>query len=250
MPAQPQCMSVVRYFMRQSLTFILLLSSQTLLSQYKVDSTIKKEYFKILRKLPQEFKNEIATEYMGGLGLLYQEKTDTLNKKDVEQDFKSIKIYDIDPTTGEADTTKATLTEQEQISKNQPFPLSCSCSIKNDTLTIISGIYLFSGFTIVTKLYQGNVKAFYSEIESEDRVLQRTLKEEKANKITIPAKVNFLTLDRVPRSNIHELFGQISIITNGYYSYINVYGFKSDYIYKRMKFQYFFRCGTKSSVQQ
>jgi len=236
--------------MRQSLTFILLLSSQALLSQYKVDSTIKKEYLKILGKLSQKFKNEIATEYKGGLSLLYEEKTDTLNKKDVEQDFKSIKIYDIDPTTGKADTTKATLTEQEQISKNQPFPLSCSCSFKNDTLTVISGIYLFSGFTIVTKLHQDNIKALYSEVESEEKVLKRTLKEEKANKITIPAKVNFLTLDRRPRSNIHELFGQISITTSGYYSYINVYGFKSDYIYKRMKFQFFFRCDTKSSVQQ
>jgi hypothetical protein len=183
------------------------------------------------------------------LSFLYDQKTDILNKKDFKQDFNSIKIYDIDPITGKADSTKTTPNEQEQISKNQPFPLSCNCSFKNDTLTIISGIYLFSGFTIITKLHRDKVKALYSEVESEEKVLQRTLKEEKLNEITIPATVNFLTLDRRPNGNTKEVFGQISITTNGYYSYINVWGSDSDYIYKRMKFQLYFRCDMKSSVQ-
>ncbi len=236
--------------MKQSLIFILLFSSQTLFGQYKIDSTVKKAYFEILKKLPQEFKNDIETEYKVGLSLLYDERTDTLNKKDFNQDFNSIKIYDIDETTGRADSTKTILTEQEQISKNRPFPLSCNCSFKNDTLIIVSGIYLFSGFTIVAKLYRNKVKALYSEVESEEKALQRTLKEKKANEITIPATANFLTLHRRPNGNIKELFGQISISTNGYYSYINVWGFKSDYIYKRVKFQLYFRCDMKGSVQR
>ncbi len=198
--------------MRNSLLFIFLLSSQTLFSQFKVDSAIKKEYLKILERLPQAFKDEIVTEYKDGLGLLYEEKADTLNKKDIVRDFNSIKIYDIDPTTGVADTTEVTPTQQPQISKNQPFPLSCRCSFKNDTLTINSGVYFFSGFTIITKLHQRKVMVLYTEVESERKVLRRTLKEQKANKITIPAKINYLTFDRSPSNNINELFGQLSMI--------------------------------------
>ena len=190
----------------------------------------------------------MASEFEGGWGLLYEAKTDALNKEDFKPNLNSIKIHNLDPITGEVDTTKTTSTEQEQISKNEPFPLSCNCSFKNDTLTITSGIYLFSGFAIITKVYQDKVNAFYFEVESEDKVLQRDLSEEKANEITIPATINFFTLDRKPTKNIKELFGRVSITTNGYYSYINVWGFKSDYIFKRMRYKLYFRCELKGNL--
>jgi hypothetical protein len=235
--------------MRQSLILVFLFSSEAVFSQYRVDSTVKKEYLKLFEKFPKEFKDVIATEYEGGFGLLYEAKTDTLNKKDLRPDLNSVKIHNLDPITGEVDTTKTNSTEQEQISKNEPFPLSCNCSFKNDTLTITSGIYLFSGFAIITKVYQDKVKGLYFEGESESKVLQRALTEEKANEITIPATINFFTLDRKPTKNIKELFGQVSITTNGYYSYINVWSFKSDYIFKRMKYELYFRCDMKRGVQ-
>lgn len=236
--------------MRQSFILILLFLSQPLFSQYKIDSTVKIPYLKVLEKLPAEFKNEIATEYEGGLSFLYSDKTDTLNKKDFRGNFNAIKIYDIDSETGKADSTESAPNEKGQISKNQPFPLSCSCSLRNDTLTIISGYYLFSGFRLTTTLYKKTVNALYTEVESEGRVLQRTLKEKKANEITIPATVSFITLNRMPYNNIKELFGQISVVTKGYYSYVNVWGFETDYIYKRKKIQFYFRCDIKNSIQQ
>ena len=182
--------------------------------------------------------------------MLYEAKTDTLNRKDFRPDLNSVKIQDIDPITGKVDSTKINLTEREHISRNEPFPLSCNCSFKNDTLTITSGIYLFSGFAIITKLHQDKVDALYFEGESEGKVLQRALTEEKANEITIPATINFLTLNRKPTNNNKELFGHVSVTTNGYYSYINVWGFKTDYIFKRMRYELYFRCNVKSTVQQ
>src|SRR4029077_2849921 len=101
--------------------------------------------------------DEIATEFKGGLSLLYDAKTDTLNKNDLKTEVNSVRIYDIDPITGKVDSTNTSITEQGQISKNPPFPLSCKCSFKNDSLTITAGIYLFSGFAIITKLYQDKV---------------------------------------------------------------------------------------------
>ncbi|TMI73483.1 MAG: hypothetical protein E6H09_06950 [Bacteroidetes bacterium] len=70
----------------------------------------------------------MASEFEGGWGLLYEAKTDALNKEDFKPNLNSIKIHNLDPITGEVDSTKTNSTEQEQISKTTPFPLSCRCA--------------------------------------------------------------------------------------------------------------------------
>lgn len=235
--------------MKHLFLVILILSSKTLFSQYRIEPKVRKDYFNILGKLPLEFKNEVVIRYREGIGLLYFNKTDTLNKEDFIEDFNSIKIYDIDPITGKTDTT-TTVSTETVISENQPLPLLCNCIYTNDTLIINTGIFLFSGFTAIIKIYNNKVKALYSVIESEGKDLQITLNEPRVNEIRIPTKVNFLMLDRKPNQNVIEYFGKASLTTNAYYSYVNVYGFKNDYIHKRMRFHFLFRCNTKSSLQQ
>jgi len=241
---------LLRTTLQLNLLFIFLLSSQLVLPQYKVDSSIKKDYFKIHENLKQEFKDEIIKEFKEGLSLVYQVKTDTLNKQDKIKDFNSIKLEPINSETGQIDTTETTLTDEERISKNDPYPLNCSCSFKKDTLIISSSIYLFSGFAVTAKVYKNNVRVTYSEVESEVKSLKRTLKEAKRFEITIPAKVNFLTMDRIPTRNMPELFGHIGILTSGYYSYINAFEFETDYIHKRMNLQFYFRCDMKSGLHK
>lgn len=236
--------------MRHLIIFILLFPPLKPFCQYKVDTSVKKEYLKILENLPQKFKDKTITEYKGGLSLLYSKRTDTINKEDFRQLFDSSKSYDIVPIRANADPIRTTPIDQELISRNQPFPMSCNCSLRDDSLTITSGIYLFSNFTITIKLYMNMTQAFFSEIDSEKISLRRTLKEQKTNHITIPAKVIFLNLDRVPHRNTKVLFGHTSITTNGYYSSLNVPRSKSDYIYKRVEFQFYFSCDLKSNVQQ
>jgi hypothetical protein len=230
--------------MRKLLLFIFPLLSQAILAQYKVDSTLKKEYLKLFERFQGKMKRETDNEFQKGLGILYKEKTDTLNKNDLEQGDHSIEIYDINSETGKVDSLAKSPTEEEMVSENQPFPLSCSCIFKNDTLIITSSIYLFSGFAVTTKLYHGKAKAFYTEVESEGKVFRRTLNEEKVNAIKIPAVINVLTLDRYLRNDINELYGNIAVTTNAYYSYVNTWGFKNGYIYKRMKIQFYFKCIT------
>ncbi len=234
--------------MKHSLLFIFVLSSQLVFSQYKINSSVKKEYFKVFENLDQKFKDETNGEFKEGLSLLYQEKTDTLNKKDKIKDFNSIKIESIDPETGQIDTTETSLSAEKMISKNNPYPLNCRCLFKRDTLIISSSIYLFSGYNVIAKVYKNNVRATYTEVESEMKSLKRTLKEEKRFEITIPAKVNFFTLDRSPTRNISELFGHIGILTSGYYSYINAFEFETDYIHKSMNLQFYFRCDVKNDL--
>ena len=94
------------------------------------------------------------------------------------------------------------------------------------------------------------VVAFYTEVESQKESLQRTLDEIKTKEITIPATVNSLTVNKRPNYHLTELFGKLSISTAGYYSYTNVRGTKSDYIYKRMNFELYFQCALKNKSQQ
>src|SRR6185295_4954273 len=96
--------------MQRILLILFLMSSQLAFTQYKVDSTIKKEYLKVLENLDPKFKDEINGEYKKGLSLLYDEKTDTFNKKDMAKELNSIKLEPIDPITGEVDTSETNLT--------------------------------------------------------------------------------------------------------------------------------------------
>jgi hypothetical protein len=54
----------------------------------------------------------MASEFEGGWGLLYEAKTDALNKEDFKPNLNSVKIHNVDPITAEVDSTKTTSTEQ------------------------------------------------------------------------------------------------------------------------------------------
>jgi hypothetical protein len=236
--------------MRQILIFLLFFSSQTVLSQYRVDSTVNKNFLKTLHTFPEELRDEIIKQNPAGLALIYEVKVDTLNKKDLKYQHISIKESTIDKVTGDIDSTNSFSPEKEEVSKNQPEPFSCNCLIRNDTLIITSGTFLFPGYSIIAKFYNNKVAAAFSEINSEGKFLQRKLKEEKKDELIVPAKVNFFSFDKIPTNNTKELFGQIAITTSGYYDYMNGWGFRHGYIHKQIKIKFYFKCKMKGNVQQ
>jgi len=227
--------------MRQSLFYIFFLLSQAIFAQYKIDSTVKTNFLRIFEKLPKESVEEFGPASQNGLALLIRDKIDTINKEDLSTD-ELITIHDINHESGEVDSAISWPSNKEIINENFPYPLSCSCAFMDDTLEITSSIYLFSGFSVTIKLHQSKAKSFYTEVESEGKVFRRTLKEEKVSSLTIPALINLLTLDRPIRNDVTEFYGKIAITTSPYYSYINAWGFKHDYIYKRVKIDFYFRC--------
>jgi hypothetical protein len=236
--------------MKQSLLFIFIFLCQFSFGQYKVDTTLKSEYWRMFERLPEKIKEDKDAHFKSGLGILVSIKTDTLNKNDHEPIDTSLKIFSINQETGEQEPLTTTPSEQETINAENPEWLSCSCRFKGDTLEIVTGISLFSGFAVITKLTKDKAIALYSEHESEGKVFRTKLTNKKVSEFTVPATINSLTIDRRPKKGLSDIYGKMAVTTNGYYSYINAWGFKHDYIYKRMQLQFYFHCNTKSSVQQ
>jgi hypothetical protein len=237
--------------MKQSLSLIIsIFFCELSFGQYKVDTTLKAEYWLMFERLPEKVKKDKDTEFKSGLGILIGIKTDTLNKKDLGPVDTSLKIFSINQETGEQEPLATNTSEEETINVEHPQWLSCGCRFKGDTLEIYSGITLFSGFAVITKLTGERAIALYTEHESEGKVFRTKLTNKKVSEFTIPATINSLTIDRRPSKGLKEIYGKMAVTTNGYYTYVNAWGFKHDYIYKRMQLQFYFHCDTKSSVQQ
>jgi hypothetical protein len=134
--------------------------------------------------------------------------------------------------------------EEETINPEKRESLNCGCKFKGDTLQIVAGISLFSGFAVITNLTNENAKALYSEHESEGKVFRTKLSNKKVGEFTIPATINSLGMDRKPIRATSEIYGKLAVTTNGYYSYMNAWDFKHEYIHKRMRLQLYFRCST------
>jgi hypothetical protein len=230
--------------MKQSLLFILIIFSQLVLGQYKVDTTLKTEYWTLFEKLSEEVKKEKDTQFRNGLGILTRIKTDTLNINELQPLDTSLKIFSIDQETGEREYLATSRSEQENINEIQPMFLGCDCSFKGDTLEIVAGISLFSGFAVITSLNNDKAKALYSEHESEGKVFRTKLTNKKVSEFTIPATINSLKIDRKPKQGIGEIYGKMEVTTNGFYTYINAWDFKHGYMYKRMQLRFYFRCNT------
>ncbi|MBV9962379.1 MAG: hypothetical protein JO072_09040 [Parafilimonas sp.] len=71
---------------------------------------------------------------------------------------------------------------------------------------------------------------------------------EKVDEINIPAVITEITIDKPLQKETKEIFGKVVVITNGYYSYVNAWSFKNDYIYKRKKIAFYFRCNITSNA--
>ena len=228
--------------MKQLLLLNFIFLFQSSYGQYKVDTNLRSEYRKMFDRLPEKVKEVENSQFKTGLGILIDIKTDTLNKTDLEPVDTSLKIFSIDEKTGEKEPMTTSPSEEETITAAQPMWLGCGCIFKGDTLEIASGVSLFSGFAVMTSLYKGKAKALYSEIETEGKAFRTKLTNKRVSEFTIPATICSLTIDKKPEKGINEIYGKMAIVTTGYYCYINAWGFKHDYIYKRKRLEFYFHC--------
>jgi hypothetical protein len=101
---------------------------------------------------------------------------------------------------------------------------------------------LFSGFVFTTKLLNNKTFAFYSEYARREKIFRTKLVSKKVSEFTIPSTINDIVIDRSPVKGIREVIGKISVTSNGFYSYANAWDFKNEYIYKKIKVDFLFRC--------
>ena len=226
--------------MKAILFFSALFFCQVALGQYTIDTSLRSQYQVVFEQLPEVVKKEREKHFKTGLGLLTRIKTDTLNKKEYSGNENPEKDPAASQQTNKTDPKVFSQGEKESVSSANPMWLSCICRFKGDTLEIVSGISIFSGFDVTTSLFKDKAKAVYTEYESEN-VFKTNLSDDKVNEFSIPAIINNLVLDRQPKKGIEEIYGIMSITSNGYYRF-DAMNFKNGYLHKRLKLHYYFRC--------
>jgi hypothetical protein len=211
--------------------------------QFTIDTSLPDQYRVVFERLPDVVKKEKGKHYSKGLGLLTELKTDTLNKNELVSTEHPRKM----PATPPHKTDPAAFPhgEKKLNSDEQPMWISCICRFKGDTLEIVNGITVFSGFDITTRLYKDKASAGYTEYESEP-VFKTNLEQNKVSEFSIPATINNLALDRQPKKGIPEIYGKMTVTSNAYYSFLNAQNFKQGYLHKRLKLQYYFRCNVSN----
>jgi hypothetical protein len=224
--------------MRQFLFIILLFFYQVTLGQYTIDTSLHTQYWTVFERFPDIVKKEKEKHFKNGLGILTGIKTDTINKNEYSGMDHPDKIQ---PGTNTNQGKVFSQNQKESVSEFQPMWISCICKFKGDTLEIIDGLSVFSGFDVTTSLFKDKAKAFYTEYESEN-VFKTNLANEKVSEFSIPATINNLILDRQPKKGAKEIYGKMIVTSNGYYSYLNAGDFKNGYVHKRLRLQYYFRC--------
>ena len=234
-----EAQNIVQKCMKHLLFLLFLFSFELSFSQLKVDTAVRTEYWKLFNRLPEDIKND-KTEFKNGLGILISMRTDTLNKKDHEPVDTSLKIFSVTGENGEP--LNISPTEEETINSAEPQWLGCGCRYKGDTLEIAVGLGVFSSFEITTRLMKGKAVVQYSEYESEGKVFKTKLTKQNVSQFTIPATITYFFIDSKPRKELSEIYGKIGVITRGFYSYVNAWDFKHGYIYKQMRYEYYFRC--------
>lgn len=229
--------------MRQAfLLFILLLFCKFSFGQYKIDPDLKAQYREQFKRLPEEVKNDSDTDFKDNLGILFDVEIDTLNKNDFEPIDTSLKLFSINPETGEEEPLATNRNDEETVSMEHPLWLNCECKFKGDILEIHSGIGSFSGFAVNIRLAGDRASAFYTEYESSGKVFRMTLTDKKVSDFISPATIHDLTIDRKPTKGLKEIYGRISVASNSYYVYVNAWNFKHGYIHQRVRLQFYFRC--------
>ncbi len=120
--------------------------------------------------------------------------------------------------------------------------LLCYCSFKNNKLEIISGNGFFSGFSITITIKDSQVKAKYSEYNSDEATLKAKLRSKKKDEIVVPATIHEISLNKEPQNGIDEIYGKVQVTSAPYFTYSNAWGFKNGYIKQAMSFTYYFKC--------
>jgi hypothetical protein len=228
--------------MKPLLLLIFILAWQLSPAQVIFDSSIRKQYWTLFEQLPGKVKDKKDEQFRDGLGILIRVQTDTLNKQDFASADTSLQGFVFNKQTGEKEPLVADPTEEDLVSKEQPAWLSAGCRFKYDSLQIAAGISLFSGFVIITSIRGDKAKAVYSEYETQGLPFKTLPAGKKLSEFTIAATLDSITLDRKPKKGIKEIYGKISVTTDGFYTSINAFGFKNGYIFKRKKYEYYFRC--------
>jgi hypothetical protein len=228
--------------MKPYIFLLIIVFSNNSFGQFKIDTSIRKEYWSKFEKLSLDIKKDEDQFFKSGLAIIVKTKIDTLNKKDILPVDTSIKVIDINLNSGKESPMSISKSDDELVSENNQLWLNCSCKFKRDTLEIKTGISLFSGFVFTTKLLNNKTFAFYSEYARREKIFRTKLVSKKVSEFTIPSTINDIVIDRSPVKGIREVIGKISVTSNGFYSYANAWDFKNEYIYKKIKVDFLFRC--------
>jgi len=212
---------------------LLLLVSLNTFAQVKVDKTVATRYEMEFKKMKLIYQQKILPfqekEPFIGISVFTSYKVDTLNKKEIIDFGNDVIVEDINPSLNKI--------SEEETDENVYSPVFSRAKLINDTLYLDVG----GPFPPIIhhKVYLGNVISNYEEYYKYDSVLRLNLKDTKASKLFIPIKTKKFLISASTYKAEQVIYGQVEFETVPYY--YDTYGFKNNYIKKRLRGVYLFK---------
>jgi hypothetical protein len=208
-------------------------------AQVTIDKTVETRYKKTLKKMKLLYQQNIAQlekkEPFIGISVFTFYQVDTLNKKDFIKNENDVTVEDINPTHNKK--------RLSAIDENIYIPVFSVAELINDTLHLAVGIPFQP--TIKHTVYLGKVTSAYEEYYKYDSVLRLDLKDTKVSKLSIPIETKKFLINTSSYKAGQLIYGQVEFETAPYY--YDTFGFKNNYIKKRLRCIYLFKVRVKKN---
>jgi len=218
---------------------ISLISFSDISAQVTYDPNVAKQFDSVFKKLSPEFHKlvddvEKGAGYPGNVIVCTAFIDDTLNLRDLNPDFKKIKIYADGKLVEDVDETMPT-----------PFPLIISHELKSDTLNIEVAMWIMSNQIIRHKIFHNSIKSSYEEFYKDDNILRAHDGAPVTNDLTVPATtVKFVLSDKIFTEG-KTIYGYADVITKDF-----LFEAAPEFIYHIMKHRFHFKYYFKIKVKR
>ena len=219
---------------------ISLISFIDLSAQVTYNPNVAKQFDSVFKKLSpgiQKVAADVEKDdgFPGSLIACTASIDDTLNLKDLNPDFKKVKIYMDGKEVDDVDDKLET-----------PFPILILHSLRSDTLNLEVTFWIMSNQTIRHKIIGKKVTSSYEEFYKEENILRDRDGAPVTNDLTVPATtVKFVLSDKVFTEG-KTIYGYADVITKDFL-FEAAPQFKYNIMKHRFHFKYYFKIKLKKT---
>ena len=216
---------------------LLLIVSIDTFAQVKVDNTIETKYKMAFKKMKSSYQRKVTQlekkEPFFGISIFTAYQVDTLNRQDIINYGNDITIESINPSPSKR--------AEKEINENIFVPIFSGAKLVNDTLQLAVG----EPFPPIIhhNVYLREVTSYYEEYYKYDSVLRLDLKHAKVSKLSVPIDIKKFLISTTTFKSGQIIYGQVEFETAPYYH--DSFGFKNNYIKKRLRCIYLFKVRVK-----
>lgn len=227
------------YLMSTLKFLILIIVSIDTFAQVKVDNTIEKKYKMAFKKMKSSYQHKVTKlekkEPFTGISIFTTYQVDTLNKQDIINYGIDVTIENINPSHSKR--------AEKEINENIFIPIFSGAKLVNDNLQLAVG----GPFPPIINhiVYLREVTSYYEEYYKYDSVLRLDLKHAKVSKLSVPIKTKKFLMSTTTYKSGQIIYGQVEFETVPYYH--DSFGFKNNYIKKRLRCVYLFKVRVKKN---